>query len=64
MNVTETIQRKEMKKMKDDIELILSMLTGGKQRVIKQNSSSRSIDTLGTLGFFLLPWPNLDMFPC
>ena len=47
MNVTETIQRKEMKKMKDDIELILSMLTGGKQKVIKKNSSSRSIDTLG-----------------
>ena len=54
MNVTETIQRKEMKKMKDDIELILSMLTGGKQKVIKKNSSSRSIDTLGMKCFLAL----------
>ena len=56
MNVTETIQRKEMKKMKDDIELILSMLTGGKQKVIKKNSSSRSIDTLGMKCFAALAY--------
>ena len=47
------MNRKEMKKMKEDIESILGLLTGGrsyqqsKKGMEKQNSSMRSIDTLG-----------------
>ena len=51
------MNRKEMKKMKEDIESILGLLTGGrsyqqsKKVMEKQNSSMRSIETLGKKSF-------------
>ena len=51
------MNRKEMKKMKEDIESILGLLTGGrsyqqsKKGMEKQNSSMRSIETLGKKSF-------------